>query len=151
MPSYFRQLQVTYSWPFKNRFQVKNTKSTFILSSASNIRDKKLLISLFSKNYFSFNIFTCTYLLDCMSQISSKEELNTFAKKYPKTHEKLTVKNHSDEVNIIFKGKKWQQIDFKMFRGLQVLNNMLHTRRHSGNSSNLVQRVWERTHSTGNL
>ncbi|CBY19751.1 unnamed protein product [Oikopleura dioica] len=39
-----------------------------------------------------------------MSQISSKEELNTFAKKYPKTHEKLTVKNHSDEVNIIFKG-----------------------------------------------
>ena len=41
-----------------------------------------------------------------MSRVTSKEELTTFAKKYPKTHEKLTVKNHSDEVNLIFKGKK---------------------------------------------
>jgi len=39
-----------------------------------------------------------------MSRLTSKEELNTFAKKYPKTHEKLTVKNRGDEINLIFKG-----------------------------------------------
>ena len=48
-----------------------------------------------------------------MSRVTSKEELTTFAKKYPKTHKKLTVKNHSDEVNLIFKGKN---IDNKQMR-----------------------------------